>query len=303
MTGAARTVERLQAAPYRVDVADSQLAVLRFARQAFVEGGGALGFLVDIRGGAARSLGAMVAIDHRGGYCGYVSGGCVEAAVAAEALQAMDEGRDRDVLYGEGSPFFDIILPCGGGLTVAIHVLRELTALDEALDALANRFASTLVYRSRTQELLSVRGQSETGRRNNQSFHLALKPDLRLAICGEGSEARALANIASAAGYATEKLERVGKPDPWTAVIFLRHDIDSELDLMVAALQSDACYIGALGSRRTHQKRIERLLEQGISQAQIERIHAPIGLFGPTRHSSALALSILAEIASLEGNL
>lgn len=301
MSNAAQLVDCSMPVPYRVDVADSQIAILRFLREAATQGKAALAFLVDIRGGAARSLGSMVAVNNLGGYCGYLSGGCVEAAVAAEALQAMDSGRDRLVRYGEGSDYFDIILPCGGGLTIAIHVIDDAPAIDEALELLAMRQECSLIYQPEREALIFSANPSATGWQESGDFHQSLKPELRLAICGNGLEAKALSRVAIVAGYGVETLETLERFDASTAVIFLLHDIDAELEMMVKALKSNACYIGALGSRRTHQKRVERLLECGLTPVEIDRIHAPIGLFGPTRHSSALALSILAEIASLEG--
>lgn len=84
----------------------------------------ALATLVEIGGRAARRLGAQMAIREDGGYCGYLSGGCVEAGVATEARKAIAAAGERTLLLGKGSPFFDLQLPCGGGITVAIHVLR-----------------------------------------------------------------------------------------------------------------------------------------------------------------------------------
>lgn len=86
--------------------------------------------------------------------------------------------------------------------------------------------------------------------------------------------------------------------DPFTAVILLHHDLDAEEQILLAALKSDAFYIGALGSVRTHRNRADRLESRDVSRETIERIRAPIGLFGPTRDATSLALSILADVAA-----
>lgn len=91
--------------------------------------GAVLVTLVEIRGGAARPLGAQMVVREDGRYCGFVSGGCVEAAAAFEALEVMGSGRDREICYGEGSPWFDIVLPCGGGITLTLHKLRSAQPL------------------------------------------------------------------------------------------------------------------------------------------------------------------------------
>ena len=93
------------ATPSRAMLTDDALDILRFAIESFSTGQVALAMLVEIRGGAARALGAQIAVSADGRYCGYVSGGCVEAAIAAEALEAMRSGKDRTVMFGSGSPF------------------------------------------------------------------------------------------------------------------------------------------------------------------------------------------------------
>jgi xanthine dehydrogenase accessory factor len=74
--------------------------------------------------------------------------------------------------------------------------------------------------------------------------------------------------------------------------------LDLEAAVIETALRSSAFYIGALGSTRTHRRRVERLTASGHDQREVERIKAPIGLFGPTRDSSSLALSVLADVAA-----
>lgn len=113
--------------------------------------GAVLVTLVEIRGGAARPLGAQMVVREDGRYCGFVSGGCVEAAAAFEALEMMGSGRDREIRYGEGSPWFDIVLPCGGGITLTLHKLRSaqpllavLNRLEQKTGGAALRSASTI---------------------------------------------------------------------------------------------------------------------------------------------------------------
>ncbi|HCV71891.1 MAG TPA: hypothetical protein DHE23_11245, partial [Agrobacterium sp.] len=84
----------------------------------------------------------------------------------------------------------------------------------------------------------------------------------------------------------------------YTAVVLLHHDLDAEQAVLQAALRSPAFYIGALGSTRTHRRRVDFLVSSGFSRADTDRIRAPIGLFGPTRDANSLALSILADIAA-----
>lgn len=116
--------------PEQAFLTDDHRTILRFAVEALMSGKGAvLVTLVEIRGGAARPLGAQMVVREDGRYCGFVSGGCVEAAAAFEALEMMGSGRDREIRYGEGSPWFDIVLPCGGGITLTLHKLRSAQPL------------------------------------------------------------------------------------------------------------------------------------------------------------------------------
>lgn len=87
--------------------------------------------------------------------------------------------------------------------------------------------------------------------------------------------------------------------DRRTAVILLTHDPKIDDPALMLALRSDAFYIGALGSTRTHAKRIERMQAEGFDDAALARLHAPIGLdigaVGPVE----IALSIMAEVTSV----
>jgi xanthine dehydrogenase accessory factor len=254
--------------------------------------------LVEIRGGAARALGAQMAVHSDGSFMGYISGGCVEAAVAAEALAAIEHGSDRFLLLGEGSPFFDIVLPCGGGITLAIHIVRDPTPLKAAADALTQRRRIALQY-DPTKQSITCDEPSSTGWFAG-IFRVRYRPLPRLMIASSGIEADAVTRLAVAAGYFIA--ENVGAIDADTAVLLLLHDLDKEEALLDRALESEAFYIGALGSKRTHERRCERLLGRGYSPDQISRIKGPIGLFGPARTANALALSVLADIASTRGD-
>jgi xanthine dehydrogenase accessory factor len=85
-------------------------------------------------------------------------------------------------------------------------------------------------------------------------------------------------------------------PDSATAVVTLTHDPKLDDPGLIAALRSRAFYIGALGSRKTHGRRIERLQAEGFGDADIARIHAPVGLPIGGISPGEIAVSIMAEI-------
>ena len=148
-------------------------------------------------------------------------------------------------------------------------------------------------------------------------------PPLRLLVVGAAHITQALAPMAPALGFAVividprrafateERLPGVTLIDAWpddamaelapdtrTAVVTLTHDPKLDDPALDIALRSGAFYIGALGSRRTHAKRIARLAEMGHGPEAIARIHAPVGLDIRAVTAPEIALSIMAEIVA-----
>jgi xanthine dehydrogenase accessory factor len=145
----------------------------------------------------------------------------------------------------------------------------------------------------------------------------------RMVLVGAVHIAQALAPMAAMAGYevtvidprrafaTSERLpgvsmmtdwpdaamEKVG-PDAQTAVVTLSHDPKLDDPALIAALRSRAFYVGALGSTRTHAKRVERLVAAGLGDA-VDRIHAPIGLDLGGRSPVEIAVSILAQVVQV----
>ena len=88
-------------------------------------------------------------------------------------------------------------------------------------------------------------------------------------------------------------------PDRRTAILTLTHDPKIDDPALEVALRSEAFYIGALGSRRTHAKRVERLKNAGFDAAAIARIHGPVGLPIGAQTPAEIAISIMAEITAV----
>lgn len=284
---------------------------------------GALLTIVDISGGAPRALGAQMAVLADGRYCGYVSGGCVEAAVASEAIRAIEEGKDEVLRFGTGSPFIDIKLPCGGSIDVHVHVRPPRELIDSAHARLLARTPFAVRFRPSKgmSAFVGDSGPMDRSRWHGEDFVRHYHPLTRLVLIGEGHELVALSALGRASGlpvdaymssetgmravegHGTEvsMISGANLPDlpvdPFTAVVFLLHDRFKESRLLESALAYDPFYVGALGSQRTHAARVERLEAAGMDAGRIGRLHGPIGLFGPTRTSSALAISVLGEIA------
>ena len=284
---------------------------------------GTLITIVGIEGGAPRALGAHMAVLSDGTYCGYVSGGCVEASIAGEALNALNSGKDTVLRFGLNSPFLDIRLPCGGGIDVHVHVNPAPSLINETLEALAHRHAFTLELVPSTGAARFVSGTNPhaVSGWDKRTFFRRYKPKTQLVLVGRGLEFETMLRIAQAADFelaafspdehSTEFAQNLGVSatrliglsdapslpiDRWSAVVFLFHDHDWETVMLMQALESHAFFVGALGSRNTHSTRCARLRDQGVTEAALARIKGPIGMFGPTRDATSLAVSALAQI-------
>jgi xanthine dehydrogenase accessory factor len=152
-------------------------------------------------------------------------------------------------------------------------------------------------------------------------FVQPFNPPLRLIVVGAVHIAQALVPMAQVAGYDVTVVdprrafasdarfpevslrhdwpdEALGElaPDRRTAVVTLTHDPKIDDPALEGALSSDAFYIAALGSKRTHGSRVERLKERGFSEAQIARIHGPAGLSLGAVSPAEIAISVMAEM-------
>lgn len=278
----------------------------------------ALVTLVDLTGSASRARGAHMAVSETGLSAGSFSGGCVEAAVVAEAQRIVASGVAECVRFGAGSRYRDIRLPCGGSIDLMFTPDPPLLIVREAL--------VLLDARQKVRLLVGADGSVSVQRSMNAAkpgvFIAVHEPDLRLVLVGHGAEPMALARQARAFGadvkVLTPNMESVValhadgfaavhltssartahlNTDQYSAVVFLFHDHDWELDLLEQALEQDAFFIGAMGSRRTHAKRYAALAERGVAVADIARIVGPIGLIEAARDPEMLAISALAQIA------
>ena len=117
-------------------------------------------------------------------------------------------------------------------------------------------------------------------------------PATRLVITGAVHISQALAPIAALLGY------DVTIVDPRTAFVALTHDPKIDDPALLHALARDCFYIGALGSRKTHARRVERLKAQGLTDADLARIHAPIGIDIGAVSPAEIAVAIMAQVTA-----
>jgi xanthine dehydrogenase accessory factor len=279
----------------------------------------AVATLVAVDGSAPRDVGAQMLITAEA-HWGFLSGGCIEDDVSRHGREVLAEGTPRLLRYGEGSPWIDIKLACGSG----ISVLVEPVSADEPAVA-------TLLegWRARHPVLWSSDGHVRVATPSNEAtadqwdgarYTRLLTPPLRLVLIGEDGATLTAASLAREMGWEVALVTPGGPdnppfpdigyhrgnpagalaaiaPDRWTAVAVLSHDREDDERGLAAALGSDAFYIGAIGARARLDGRIARLKEHGVSEAQIARLHAPIGLHGFGKAPREVALSLVAEVA------
>lgn len=302
-------------------IAATPIDILRFLAARAEEGVECvLVTLVGIEGGSSRAVGAQMAIAADGRRVGSFSGGCVEDAVATEALETLRDGWGHVVRYGVGSPYIDIRLPCGGGIDLLFTPRPAPEAIVSALQQLDRRQLAAL--RLDCDGATPADPLSQTAW-NGQELTLTYQPPLRVIALGQGEDLTAFSLLATAFGTQVialtpdsgvqQALSQAGvaslalrtrnvlpsiESDAWTAIVFLFHGRDWEEFLLPQALALPAFYHGAIGSRRTHAARLANLRASGLGEDVIGRVRGHIGLIPATRDPATLALSILGEIVS-----
>jgi xanthine dehydrogenase accessory factor len=211
--------------------------------------------------GSEGTLGRRLLVLNDGTVTGGLGGG-FDAGVEAQAREALAGGAPRRLEPTPERPaeiFIDVLQPPPRLIVVGgVHIAIPLVAI-----------AKTLGYRTVVVDPREAFASAERF------------PDVD--------------RIVSA--WPDRALEQIGI-DAATAVAVLTHDPKLDDPALEAALRSPAFYVGALGSRRTQEKRRQRLLEAGLGEAMLARLHAPIGLPIGGRSPGEIALSIMAQIVA-----
>lgn len=286
--------------------------------------------IISTFGSSPRPIGSLLACNEDGLYCGSLSGGCVEDDLR-ESINNRELATSKPEKIKYGVTVEDVQrlgLPCGGTLELVVEpVMPDQHALYKSLaEKISARSLVTREVNLDTGETtLEAAEKFEPLEINNNILRHTYGPSFQLLLIGAVQVAYYLANMAQALDYQVEvcdpRAELVenspiynapvinAMPDDWlreksldqqTAVIALCHDprID-DMALMEALQDTDAFYIGAMGSERTSVQRRERLAMLDISETQIEKLHAPVGLSIGSKTPPEIAIAILAELTSL----
>jgi xanthine dehydrogenase accessory factor len=221
-------------------------------------------------------------------------------------------------------------LPCGGTIELVLEPVSLSSRLDELLLACERRSSI-----ERTLDLATGQVSHGEGRwdgipcLDGHRLTTYLGPQARLVVIGAGDLARFLCEMAINLGFevvvcdpreghrAGWQLDGVSishempddliqrlRPDGRTAVVALTHDPKIDDLALIDALQSEAFYVGAIGSRRNSAQRRERLQEHfDLSEAAVQALHGPAGLYIGSKTPAEIALSIMAEIVAAKNGV
>ncbi len=288
----------------------------------------ALATVVATRRSAPRPVGSKLVVSERGELFGSVSGGCVESDVAVQAAEVLGDGKPRLLTYGiSDDQAWEVGLPCGGEIDVFVERFEgELPDPHEPAVALTvlegdrageKRLVGHEAIEPGPSRVLELDGETV--------FAEVLGPPPRLIVVGATDTAEELSRAAKGLGWRAtvadprpalatrerlpspdelvvawpdEALERLA-PDRDTAVVVLTHEDRLDVPALTVALASEAFYVGAIGSRRTQEKRRERLLEAGVGEDELDRLAGPAGLDLGAHSPAETAVSILAEMLAI----
>lgn len=305
------------------------LQVIQQARQWVAEGHPIwLCTVLSTFGSAPRGPGAMLVCRENGQYRGSLSGGCVEEDFLERVASEFFEPINQVVRYGEGGFAPNLALPCGGVLDVLIEYLLPGEAVQQHLARIEQAFAgaallSREVWLGGREHGIGVAAMNAP-RVKVDGEHISLRIGAvqRIILAGLSPVAEFCASFAVALGYEvivcdprTELLAGFSLPGvevhevlpavfiagggchAATAVVALTHDPRLDDLTLLEAVRTEAFYIGAMGSRRTSDKRFERLSRiGGLDDRTLQRIHAPIGLHLGSKTPAEIAMAVMADI-------
>ena len=286
----------------------------------------ALATVISTWGSAPRPVGGQMAIDSNGEIIGSVSGGCIEGAVINEGINSINDGKLRIKDYGISNDMaWEVGLACGGELKILIQPLNlEDEIVYSIVENIKNREPTKILINCLTGSRHidnSIINQISSYDKIKEEFIHVIDPKPRLFIVGAVHIAQALISLAKTADFeiilidprdhfaTKDRFPNCKIINEWpdtalsnfildkaTHLVTLTHDPKIDDPALIYTLKKDIGYIGSLGSKKTHNKRCERLIDIGFCQSDLSKIHGPIGLNIKAKTPAEIAVSIMAEI-------
>lgn len=299
-----------------------------------------LATVVRTWGSSPRPVGSIMALCEDGAVSGSVSGGCIEDDLIDRHTQAY-AGKDANRSIPSGPPTFvkygitadeahRFGLPCGGTLELLLEYDPDAQSLDTLVTTLeGGRSMHRHVRLADGQVTLEPAHAPATLRADDTELVNTFGPAYRMLLIGAGHMAGYLATMALFNGFDVTvcdpreeyrqgwRVEGVKvltgmpddvvqdfHPDQRSCIIALTHDPKLDDLALLEALDSDAFYVGAIGSRRNNHARKERLKEHfGISDDNLKRLRGPIGLYIGSKTPPEIAVSIMAEVLAVKNGV
>jgi xanthine dehydrogenase accessory factor len=300
--------------------------------------------VVETWGSAPRPPGALLAVRDDGMVSGSVSGGCIEddliartkadfalAGVSSTNLATNNIAKPAMIAYGvtkdEAARFG---LPCGGTLRLVQEPVHDVAWIEQVLTrTTAHQLVARTLNLTTGLVTLANATRDQAMAFDGLTLTTLFGPKWRLLLIGAGQLSQAVASMAILLDFdvlicdpreeyafdpaqvgATrvcgmpDDVVRQLQPDAHTAIVALTHDAKLDDMALMEALQSNAFYVGALGSKRNQATRKERMIEYfDMTPAQLERLHGPVGLAINAKTPAEIAVSILAQIVAVKNTL
>lgn len=285
-------------------------------------------------GSSPRPVGSIMALAEDGAVVGSVSGGCIEDDLIArysKAFGAMPEGPPVLVKYGiTADEAHRFGLPCGGTLELLLEFDPEAEALGELVASLEHGklMQRTVMLADGAVHIAEATTPAELTV-NDSELANTFGPEYRMLLIGAGQLAEYLATMAKFSGFAVTLCDprieyRSGwsvpgvdittempddavlafKPDRRSCVVALTHDPKLDDLALLEALESDAFYVGAIGSRRNAESRRQRMVEHFDKTAEsLARLRGPIGIYIGSKTPPEIAVSVMAEILAVKNSV
>jgi len=288
-------------------------------------------------GSSPRPVGSIMALAEDGAVVGSVSGGCIEDDLIARYSRAhgaehdLPSGAPALVKYGiTADEAHRFGLPCGGTLELLLEFdpdPQSLKALVAELEQ-GHLMQRTVSLKDGSVQLSPSQSPAELTVDDEELVN-TFGPEYRMLLIGAGQLAEYLATMARFSGFAVTLCDprteyrtaweqpgvalstempddavRLFKPDRRSCVVALTHDPKLDDLALLEALDSEAFYVGAIGSRRNAEARRERMIEHfDQTDASLARLRGPIGIYIGSKTPPEIAVSVMAEILAVKNGV
>lgn len=284
-----------------------------------------LATVINTWGSAPCPIGSHMIINDDKGFEGSVSGGCIEGSVIQESLNLLNDqtqkGKTLKFSVAQDTAW-EVGLSCGGEISIYICKLDGSEDIYKKIDQ-REQFGILfdLVNHKHSFENNHSQNDQKTSLRDFQFFYRSYNAEYRMIVIGAVHVSQYLLEMSKMLDIETVIIDprryfsstvrfkganliqkwpnevlKEKDLDAQTALITLTHDPKIDDEALCIGLKSNAFYIGSLGSRKTHDQRLVRLREKGFSDAELNRIHAPIGLKIGGKSPAEIALSIISQV-------